>query len=101
MRWLLAVASGPLASPEVASLASRRESIPAARLSRNCLNMSQNFRRAGEGCFQLDSPVKWPDAGKLPRSAPPYTDRALEEPCKGEGAPCLVPPFAFGSISVI
>lgn len=35
----------------------------------------------------MDSPAKWPDAGKLPRSAPPYTDRAWEEPWEGGRIP--------------
>ena len=83
MKWLPAMASGHLASPEVASLASGTESTSAAALSRNTLNLGQNFGRADEGGFKVDSPAKWPDAGKLPRSAPPYTDRAGEEPWEG------------------
>ena len=77
------VASRRLASPEVASLASGLESTAAATPARKSLNLSQNFRRAGEGGFRVDSPAKWPDAGKLPRSAPPYTDRPREEPWEG------------------
>lgn len=33
----------------------------------------------------MDSPVKEPVASEMPRSAPPYTDRAREEPCRGGG----------------
>jgi len=80
------MASGHLASPEVASLASGTESTSAAGLSHKCLNSNQNFGRAGEGGFQVDSPAKWPGAGKLPRSAPPYTDSVREEPWEGGNA---------------
>jgi hypothetical protein len=38
---------------------------------------------ASRGGFQVDSPVRNPVANEMPRSAPPYTDRAQEEPCKG------------------
>lgn len=69
----------------VASLDSRRNPLGERGLPRKCLKMSQDFWRAGDGGFQVDSPAKRPDAGKLPRSAPPYTDRAQEEPWEGGG----------------
>lgn len=77
------LSSRRLASPDVASLASDQESTSPAAQARKSLKLSQYFRRAGEGGFRVDSPTKWPDAGKLPRSAPPYTDPAREEPLEG------------------
>jgi hypothetical protein len=35
------------------------------------------------GGFQVDSPVKKPDASEMPRSAPPHTFGAGEEPSGG------------------
>jgi len=67
----------------VASLASCRSPLRPVRRSRKILILSQNFQQGRWGGFQVDSPVKRPDAGKLARSAPPYTDRAREEPCRG------------------
>ena len=58
--------------------------LPAGR-TRKCLNMSQNFCRASQTGFRVDSPVKKPDARKLARCAPPYTERAREEPLPGGG----------------
>ena len=43
----------------------------------------RKFVRIGLGGFQVDSPVKKPVASEMPRSAPPYTNRAGEEPCRG------------------
>jgi len=39
--------------------------------------------KTGQGGFQVDSPVKKPRASQMARCAPPYTDRAGEEPCQG------------------
>lgn len=39
-----------------------------------------------QGGFQVDSPVRNPDASEMPRSAPPYTNLAREEPCRGDHA---------------
>ena len=49
--------------------------------------MSQEFRQAPRGGFQVDSPVKKPRASEMPRCAPPYTDSAWEEPWEGGQAP--------------
>ena len=37
--------------------------------------------------FQVDSPTKSTYASEIPRQAPPYTDRAREEPWEGERRP--------------
>ena len=50
---------------------------------RNPLIMIQVFARRGRAGFQLASPVNRPDARKLARCAPPYTQRAGEEPWEG------------------
>ena len=81
-RWLPEVASGSSGFRGVASLDSILESILPARCSRKCLNMSQNFCRDGKTGFWVDSPVKKPVARKVPRCAPPYTNKAREEPCR-------------------
>ncbi len=52
-----------------------------------------NRRRGG---FQVDSPVRNPVASKMARSAPPYTDRAREEPWRGAPA---VPMLRVGMCS--
>ena len=75
----------------VASLDSRRNPPGERGLPRKCLKMSQDLWRAGDGGFHVASPVKTPDAGQAPDSAPPYTDRAREEPLEGDQrAPALV-----------
>ena len=51
--------------------------------ARNPLIKSQVFARRGRAGFQVDSPVKRPDARKLARCAPPYTYRVGEEPWEG------------------
>mgnify|MGYP003603640143 CR=1 FL=1 len=53
-------------------------------LSGKVLKLSHNFPQGRRGGFQVDSPVKKPVASEMPRSAPPYTDRAREEPCRGK-----------------
>lgn len=53
-------------------------------LSRNPLMLSRKFKPIGWGGFQVASPVKTPRASQVARSAPPYTDCAREEPCRGE-----------------
>ena len=52
-------------------------------LSGKVLKLSHNFPQGRRGGFQVDSPVKKPVASEMPRSAPPYTDRAREEPWEG------------------
>ena len=73
--------------PHMDSLDSKRNPPWPTVWSRKILKLSQNFRQGRWGGFQVDSPVKRPDAGKLARSAPPYTDRAREEPWEGGDAP--------------
>ena len=41
------------------------------------------MRHSPRGGFRVGSPVKPPRASKMPRSAPPYTDQAREEPWQG------------------
>ena len=48
--------------------------------ARNPLIMSRVLARCPRAGFEVDSPVKRPDARKLARCAPPYTDGAGEEP---------------------
>ena len=86
-RWLPDVALVTAGFRWVACLDSLRNPLRPAGRSRKILILSRNFQRGDWGGFQVDSPVKRPDAGKLPRSAPPYTDRAREEPWEGGGAP--------------
>ena len=88
--WLPEVASVACGFRWVDSLDSSRNPPCKRGLPRKALKMSQKFRRSGCTGFRVDSPVKKPDAGKLTRSAPPYTDRAREEPWEGEHAIRLV-----------
>ena len=81
------VASGHGGFPKVAKVDSRAESTLATAWLRKRLILSQNFYRCQLGGFQVDSPVKKPVARKLPRCAPPYTDRAREEPEEGGRRP--------------
>jgi hypothetical protein len=67
---------------EVDSLDSKRNPPWPAVRSRKILILSHNFRQGRRGGFEVDSPVKKPDARKLARSAPPYTNRVGEEPCR-------------------
>ena len=69
-QWFPKVASGASGFSQLASLASlasAEKSTSPAGLSRKPLNMSQNFTRVGDGGFRVASPVKKPDARKLPR----------------------------------
>jgi hypothetical protein len=66
-QWFPKVASGASGLSHLASLASAEESTLPAGLSRKSLNTSQNFIRVGDGGFRVASPVKKPDARKLPR----------------------------------
>ena len=61
---------------------------PVARA--NSLIMSHFYLKLGRGGFKVDSPVKKPRASEMLRSAPPYTDRAREEPWEGGQAPSLL-----------
>ncbi len=63
----------------------RNPSFP-ERWLRKPLKMSRNLSRAGARGFRVDSPVKRPDASKVPGCAPPYTDRDGEEPWEGGDA---------------
>ena len=54
--------------------------------------MSRFFQDYPAGGFRLDSPVKVPVASEMPRCAPPYTNRAREEPCQG-GAGVATGPY--------
>lgn len=60
------------------------------RWLRKPLKMSRNLRRAGAGGFRVDSPVKRPDARKVSGCAPPCTNRAGEEPCRGVSRPTRI-----------
>ena len=85
MSGLMAVRAFWLASGflKVASLDSRRNPTwPAGRVP-NLLISCRNIGQGRWGGFRVDSPVKKPDASEMPRSAPPYTDRAKEEPWEG------------------
>jgi len=81
--WLPRVASRHLASPKVASLASRRESTPARSWFRKPLIWLTNSGISAQGAFRLASPVKTPHASEPPRCAPPHTFWAGEEPEEG------------------
>ena len=45
--------------------------------------MSRFFQNRAAGGFRLDSPVKVPVASEMPRCAPPHTNGAGEEACRG------------------
>jgi hypothetical protein len=57
----------------------------------NSLIMSHFYLEPSQTGFKVDSPVKKPRASEMPRSAPPYTDWALEEPWEGEAELKLFP----------
>ena len=81
--------------PHMDSLASKRNPPWPPILSGKVRKLSHNFPQGRRGGFQVDSPVKKPVASEMPRSAPPYTDCAREEPCRGASAfteplPCLI-----------
>ena len=82
-RWLPRVASAVSGFLWVDSLDPVRNPPVPERWLRKPLKMSRNLGRAGAGGFRVDSPVKRPDARKVPGCAPPYTLRAGEEPCRG------------------
>lgn len=84
-RWLPGVASEVRGFLWVDSLDPVRNPPVPERWLRKPLKMSRNLGRAGAGGFWVDSPVKRPDARKLARCAPPYTNRAGEEPWEGDG----------------
>lgn len=48
--------------------------------------MREYLLRVHLGGFQVDSPVKKPNASEMARCAPPYTDRDGEEPWEGGDA---------------
>ena len=95
--WLPGVASGHLASPEVDSLDSHRESTLPARGPRKSLKWIRNLARIGRGGFQVDSPVRIHVASEMPRCAPPHTFRAGEEPVERGQATSLTNFADFGS----
>ena len=68
---------------QVASLASERNPACPCGVPGKSLILSHNAEAIRGGGFQVASPVKKPRASEMPRSAPPYTDRAGEEPCRG------------------
>ena len=79
------------------SLDSVKESTSPAGRSAKPLIMSQNSGPTRRGGFQVDSPVRNPVASEIARSAPPYTDRAREEPREGvcvQKAPCSLIPWS-------
>jgi hypothetical protein len=78
-RWLPAKVD----FPKLARVDSKRNPPWPGLLFGKVLIMSQEFRQAPQGGFQVDSPVKKPRASEMPRSAPPYTDCAREEPWPG------------------
>jgi len=50
--------------------------------------MNRFYPQLSQSGFKVDSPVKKPRASEMARCAPPYTDRAREEPCRGGGICC-------------
>ena len=65
--WLRRVASVAKGIQQVDSLDSKRNPPWPPVWSRKILKLSHNFRQGRWGGFQVDSPVKTPDAGKLAR----------------------------------
>ena len=82
-RWLPGVASEVRGFLWVDSLDPVRNPPFPERWLRKPMKMSRNLSRAGAGGFRVDSPVKRPDARKVSGCAPPYTNRAREEPWPG------------------
>ena len=70
---------------KLARVDSSEESTWPGAMPRKVLILSQKSLQIDRGGFQVDSPVKKPVASEMPRSAPPYTDRAQEEPWEGGG----------------
>jgi len=68
---------------QVASLASERNPACPCGVRGKSLILSHNAEAIRGGGFQVASPVKKPRASEMPRSAPPYTKWAREEPCRG------------------
>ncbi len=68
---------------KLASLDSSEESTLPAGWPGKLLILIQNSEPACRGGFQVDSPVRNPVASEIAHSAPPYTDRATEEPWEG------------------
>ena len=68
---------------QVAALASERNPPCPRCVPGKSLIMSHNAEAICGGGFQVASPVKKPRASEMPRSAPPYTNKAREEPCPG------------------
>ncbi len=77
------VATGEGGFRQVASLASERNPACPCGVPGKSLILSHNAEAIRGGGFQVASPVKKPRASEMPRCAPPYTDRAREEPCRG------------------
>lgn len=80
-RYMLATGEGGFR--QVASLASERNPARPCGVPGKPLILSHNAEAIRGGGFQVASPVKKPRASEMPRSAPPYTNRAREEPCRG------------------
>ena len=83
--WLLRVAFLAKRTHQVDSLASKRNPPWPPMLSGKVLKLSHNFPQGRRGGFQVASPVKKPIASEMPRSAPPHTFGAGEEPLGGGG----------------
>ena len=77
------LATGEGGFRQVASLASERNPACPCGVPDKSLILSHNAEAIRGGGFQVASPVKKPRASEMPRSAPPYTNRAREEPCQG------------------
>jgi hypothetical protein len=84
------LATGEGGFHQVAALASERNPPCARCVPGKSLIMSHNAEAICGGGFQVASPVKKPRASEMPRSAPPYTRRAREEPCRGGGGMSVV-----------
>jgi hypothetical protein len=77
------LATGEGGFRQVASLASERNPACPCGVPDKSLILSHNADAIHGGGFQVASPVKKPRASEMPRCAPPYTNRAWEEPCQG------------------
>jgi hypothetical protein len=82
-RWLPLAGFWPSGFHKLDSLDSTKESSKPRSRFRKPLIMSRFSQILTAGGFRLDSPVKVPVASEMLRSAPPYTNRAREEPCQG------------------
>jgi hypothetical protein len=72
-RWRSWLASGQDGFLKLAKVDSAEEATLASTLKRKFLKRIQKIARSSRGGFQLDSPVKKPDASEMARSSPPYT----------------------------